>query len=136
MPNSKPTQRARILLVDDEPSIRAVYPEVLGVDYDVSVAATGREALAILSERADFDVIVCDLTMPDVDGPAFYDALRSRGYQLLDRVIFCSGGLVTARLREFAASIPNIFLEKPIAVETLVAAMDSVVRGARGAAAS
>jgi CheY-like chemotaxis protein len=132
---SDPNQRASVLLVDDEPSIRAVYPEVLGLEYEVTVAASGREALAILSERADFDVIVCDLTMPDVDGPAFYAALRGGSCKLLDRIVFCSGGLVTPRLREFAASIPNLFLEKPIAVETLVAAMQRVVRSTQSVAA-
>jgi CheY-like chemotaxis protein len=129
MANPIPSERPRILLVDDEPSIRAVYPEVLGLDYEVSVAASGREALAILSERVDFDVIVCDLTMPDIDGPAFYDALRGRDYERLDRVVFCSGGLVTARLRDFAARVPNLFLEKPIAVETLCAAIERVRTG-------
>ena len=125
------TRRPRVLLVDDEPSIRAVYPEVLGADYDVHVAASGREGLKALAETADYDVIVCDLAMPDTDGPAFYAELRQRTPQLLDRVVFCSGGLVTARLRTFAASIPNTFLEKPIAIETLCAAIDRVLRRPR-----
>jgi CheY-like chemotaxis protein len=128
MSTSIRSRRARVLLIDDEPSIRAVYPEVLGADYDVQVAASGREGLDAVSERADYDVIVCDLTMPDTDGPAFYAELRNRAPQLVDRVVFCSGGLVTARLRAFAASIPNTFLEKPIAVETLCAAIERVVR--------
>jgi CheY-like chemotaxis protein len=121
--------RARLLLVDDEPSIRAVYPEVLGGDYDVSVAASGREALDVLAEGGDFDVILCDLTMPDMDGPDLYDALRSKAPQLLDRVLFCSGGLISTRLRDFAARIPNVFLDKPIALDALCAAIEQVVRG-------
>jgi CheY-like chemotaxis protein len=125
--------RARVLLVDDEPSIRAVYPEVLGTAYDVQVAASGREALAALSLRVDFDVIVCDLTMPDTDGPAFYAALRTLAPQLMDRVVFYSGGLVTSRLRAFAASVPNVFLEKPISVERLAAAIERVAARARTA---
>jgi two-component system NtrC family sensor kinase len=120
--------RAKVLLVDDEPSLRAVYPQVLGNDYDVSVAATGREALDVLT-RSDFDVILCDLTMPDMDGPALYDALRSRAPQLLPRLLFCSGGLITTRLREFAARIPNAFLDKPIALDALCAAIERVARG-------
>ncbi|HEX4355452.1 MAG TPA: response regulator, partial [Polyangiales bacterium] len=81
----EPSRRARVLLVDDEPSIRAVYPEVLGLDYEVVVAANGREGLAILAERTDFDVIVCDMTMPGMDGPQFYEALRAQAPQLLTR---------------------------------------------------
>jgi CheY-like chemotaxis protein len=126
MPPPARPDRIRVLLVDDEPSIRAVYPEILGPDYDVHVAASGREALQLLVERQDFEAIVCDLAMPELDGPAFYEALRSQAPQLLDRVLFYSGGLVTVRSRDFAASIPNVFLEKPIALETLSAAIRRV----------
>lgn len=121
--------RAKVLLVDDEPSLRAVYPQVLGNDYDVSVAATGREALDVLTKRPDFDVILCDLTMPDMDGPALYDELQNMAPQLLPRLLFCSGGLISARLREFAARIPNAFLDKPIALDALCAAIERVARG-------
>jgi CheY-like chemotaxis protein len=120
--------RAKVLLVDDEPSLRAVYPQVLGHEYDVSVAATGREALDVLAQRPDFDVIMCDLTMPDMYGPALYDALRSKAPQLLPRVLFCSGGLITARMRDFAARIPNAFLDKPIPLDALCAAIERVAR--------
>jgi CheY-like chemotaxis protein len=123
------SRRARVLLVDDEPAIRAVYPEVLGMNYDVSVAASGREALSVLSQAPDFDVIVCDLSMPDMDGPALYDALQSRAPQLLNKVLFCSGGLISTRMREFAARIPNLFLDKPIALEALCDAIERVARG-------
>jgi CheY-like chemotaxis protein len=126
MPSAVVTQRPRVLLVDDEPSIRAVYPEVLGGDYEVSVAESGRAALDLLQRDRDFEAIICDLTMPDIDGPAFYVRLQALAPQLLGRLVFCSGGLITARLREFAASIPNLFLEKPIRVETLCAAIERV----------
>jgi CheY-like chemotaxis protein len=122
-------RRAKVLLVDDEPSLRAVYPQVLGNEYDVSVAATGREALDVLAERTDFDVILCDLTMPDMDGPDLYDALRSYAPQMLPKLLFCSGGLISARLREFAARIPNAFLDKPIALDALCDAIERVARG-------
>jgi two-component system, NtrC family, sensor kinase len=122
-------QRARVLLVDDEPSLRAVYPQVLAQDYDVSVAATGLEALSVISERSDFDVILCDLTMPDMDGPALYSALSRQAPQLLPRVLFCTGGLISARMRDFAASIPNAFLDKPIALDALCEAIERVARG-------
>jgi CheY-like chemotaxis protein len=133
---SNQRHRARVLLVDDEPSLRAVYPQVLGNDYDVSVAATGREALAVLTQHSDFDVILCDLTMPDMDGPALYDALSRKAPQLLPRVLFCTGGLISTRLRDFAARIPNAFLDKPIALDALCAAIERVARADRSLWAS
>ena len=116
----------RVLLVDDEPSIRAVYPIILRSTYEVDVASTGREGLRALASRSDYDVIVCDLSMPDVDGPAFYEALSASTPHLLERLVFFSGGLMTARLRTFVASVPNLFLEKPITVEALCAAIERV----------
>jgi CheY-like chemotaxis protein len=82
----------------------------------------------VLAQSADFDVIVCDLTMPGMDGPDFYAALRERTPQLLPRVLFCSGGLINARLRQFAKTVPNQFLDKPVALEILCAAMDRIAR--------
>jgi CheY-like chemotaxis protein len=125
--NSPQPPRPRLLLVDDEPSIRAIYPEVLRGEYEVIVAANGREALAVLARSTDFDVILCDLTMPGMDGLQFYDALRVQAPQLLPRVLFCTGGFVSVRLREFSKSIPNPFLNKPITVEVLCAALERVV---------
>jgi DNA-binding NarL/FixJ family response regulator len=55
-----PKTRPRVLIIDDEPAILAVYPEVLGVDYQVEVASSGQQALEILAREPDFDVILCD----------------------------------------------------------------------------
>jgi len=58
----------RILLVDDEPALRRVFEAVLSQDgYSVAVAATGRHAMLQLREVL-FDLIVVDLSLPDVDG--------------------------------------------------------------------
>lgn len=120
--------RPRILIIDDEPAILAVYPEVLGVDYSVSVASSGQEALAILARESDFDVVLCDYMMPDMDGRALYERLSEHAPHLLDRVLFCSGGLVSERAREFVASVKNPLLEKPIPLDRLCAAIDQVAR--------
>lgn len=64
------TMPKRLLFVDDEPSIRAVYemlPPFLGDDYTVTTACGGEEALALFSQEP-FDLIVSDLTMPKMTG--------------------------------------------------------------------
>ena len=62
------TERARILLVDDEVSIqRAVGPLLRGRGYDVEVAGTGAAALKAFAERPP-DLIVLDLGLPDLEG--------------------------------------------------------------------
>ncbi|HEX7481143.1 MAG TPA: response regulator [Polyangiales bacterium] len=111
--------RARVLLVDDEPGIRAVYRELLSTHHDMTVAANGREALELIAREPAFDVILCDLMMPDMDGRELYEQLREQAPALVPRVVFCSGGIVTERSRSFVASIPNRLLEKPISVDML-----------------
>lgn len=69
-----------VLYVDDEPDIREVAVMSLEIDGAIAVeaVASGREALDRLAERA-FDVVLLDVMMPDLDGPATLDALRARG---------------------------------------------------------
>jgi two-component system cell cycle sensor histidine kinase/response regulator CckA len=124
MPNSRP----RVLIIDDEPAILAVYPEVLGVDYKVVVASSGQQALDLIATEPNFDVILCDYMMPDLDGRALYEHLRTHAPHLLERLMFCSGGLVSERARKFVASISNPLLEKPIPLDTLCDAIDQVVK--------
>lgn len=69
----------RILLVDDEPRILAIVRaclEDLG-GWTVAIASSGREGLA-LAQREAFDAILLDLSMPDMDGVAFLEALRAQ----------------------------------------------------------
>lgn len=59
---------AKILVVDDEKSIRLLYEqELLDEGYQVSVAENGKECLDIL-EQEDFDVVIMDIKMPQMDG--------------------------------------------------------------------
>ncbi|MCA8979834.1 MAG: tetratricopeptide repeat protein [Planctomycetes bacterium] len=81
----------RILLVDDEEGVRQLVATSLrALGYRVTEATNGREALqrAIESERS-FDLIVCDVVMPKMGGPALYEALRDRGRN--EPFLFVSG---------------------------------------------
>jgi CheY-like chemotaxis protein len=86
-----PHPPATILVIDDEPSVVRALAGLLRRDgYLVGTASNGRHALARLQEQP-YDVIVCDLRMPELDGPAFY-ALLTRQYPALrHRVIFLTG---------------------------------------------
>ncbi|MGB5812610.1 MAG: ATP-binding protein [Polyangiales bacterium] len=121
-----PAHRQRILIVDDDAMVLSALRRRLRRRYDAVTVLGGVEALAMLSEDAQFDAIVCDLMMPEVDGKAFYEAIHRDHAELVDRVVFMSGGAFTPRLRKFAASVSNAVLQKPVTREHLEAIFASI----------
>jgi CheY-like chemotaxis protein len=86
-----------ILVIDDEPSVVRALAALLRRDgYRVATAPNGRHALAQLQEQP-YDVILCDLRMPELDGPAFYAILTRQYPALRQRVIFLTGDTRTCR---------------------------------------
>jgi PAS domain S-box-containing protein len=105
-------RRARILLIDDEPGMVQVLAELLS-PHDVTIATSGREAMARLTADASFDVVVCDLQMNDGTGVEVYEFLCRRVPHLARRVIFTTGGAFTDSAREFLRNCTQPVLEKP-----------------------
>jgi len=98
--------RLSILVVDDEPVIARLIQKAL-VEHDVTTAHDGREAVALMSENA-YDVILCDLIMPEMTGMDVYRAALQRATPLNDRIVFMTGGAFTQRARDFLESVPNL----------------------------
>jgi CheY-like chemotaxis protein len=109
---------ARVLVVDDDQLVSRALARALS-DCDVAVASDARDALASIERGEKFDVIVCDLMMPGMTGMDLYDAIRTVAPSEVERMIFLSGGAVTTRAREFAATVPNLLMEKPFDIQRL-----------------
>ncbi|HSK08899.1 MAG TPA: ATP-binding protein, partial [Vicinamibacterales bacterium] len=91
----------RVLVVEDEMALAAAVQEGLtDAGFEVDHAADGEEALARVEARA-YDLIVCDLKMPRVDGMQFYRAIAAGKPALARRVIFCTGDVVGAEAERF-----------------------------------
>ncbi|MEM6414660.1 MAG: response regulator [Pseudomonadota bacterium] len=103
----------RILVVEDEPGVRLVVVKTLEkAGYDVAIADDGVDALEILNEDADFDLVISDIMMPEIDGPTMIAEARDR-YGLQAEVIFMSG-YAEAAVRDQLAMIDNAqFIQKP-----------------------
>jgi PAS domain S-box-containing protein len=114
-PNSQ-----RILVVEDEPQVRALVATVLsGAHYLVMVARDGAEGLRMLENAAEpFDLIVTDLVMPKIGGLALVKQLRDRGS--VRRALFISGysTIMPAELAPF-----GYFLAKPFTPHRLLEAV-------------
>jgi PAS domain S-box-containing protein len=105
-------RRLRVLVVDDEEGIRLVLRHMLRGHHDVSLAASGREAVNRV-EESSFDAVLCDLIMPDMTGMDVYNHLRRRHPRLADATVFMTGGAFTPRAREFLDQCHNVVLTKP-----------------------
>jgi CheY-like chemotaxis protein len=108
------TDRIRILVVDDSPHMRRFLERFLSDSSDeVQTAADGAQALELLANGNEYDVLVVDLAMPLVDGRQLYETVRARFPALVDRIVFLTGGAVTSDDESFLRSIANTVVEKP-----------------------
>lgn len=80
----------KILIIDDEPSIRLLLENFLSKTYDVIVKSDGMDALEWLEGNLP-DLIICDIQMRNLDGYSFLEKLRHRGYTKHTPVIMLSG---------------------------------------------
>lgn len=127
-----PALRGRVLVIDDEPTIVEVIAQALGPAHDVTTCESSTKALAGLRAGEHYDVILCDLTMAELDGPAVYEALHAFAPALVDRVIFMTGGACTARVRAFLEGYGGLRLDKPFALPALREMVaEAVVRARR-----
>jgi DNA-binding NtrC family response regulator len=111
--------KKRVLLIDDEPQIRTLAKEALA-RHDVTLADSGREAIARMSD-ATFDVIICDLVMPDLTGMDVYEHAEANAPGELSKFVLMTGGAFTERARAFIAAHGLTVLDKPFSPEKLAA---------------
>jgi PAS domain S-box-containing protein len=105
--------RPRLLIVDDEQVIASLLKHGLASEaYEVTTVNSGRAALTAL-EQERFDLILCDLMMPEMTGEDVYREATHRWPQLAPAFVFLTGGAFTPRGREFLASVDVPILEKP-----------------------
>lgn len=106
-------QAKAVLVVDDEPGIASALAYLLRRSgYAVDTAANGRLALDKLQERT-YDLILCDLRMPELDGPGLYCELGERYPRLQRRVVFLTGDTLSPETREFLEKVDVVRLSKP-----------------------
>jgi len=121
----------RILVVDDEPGIRRTLARLLRRQHTVVSAASGVEARAILETDQSFDLILCDVMMPDMIGTALHAWVSAHCPPLAERMVFMSGGIFTPRVAAYLTKAGNLTIDKPFNAATLMRIVAKRVAGAR-----
>ncbi len=116
---------ARILVVDDEADVRRSIRRVLK-PHEVTLAAGGEEAWKHLAQ-GHFDVVLCDILMPDLTGIELFERTSAERPDLADRFVFMTGGAFTADTRHFLERRAPHRLEKPFDSRELRAAVAAVL---------
>jgi PAS domain S-box-containing protein len=124
------SRRGRVLVVDDEIEIAQAVRDALGHEHVVVTTTSGREALSRLAEGEAFDLVLCDLMMPDTAGAEVYEAVLRLRPELAERFVFMTGGAFTPRAREFASAMAPRCLSKPFDLDALRALARASVRDA------
>jgi DNA-binding response OmpR family regulator len=111
--------KTRVLLVDDERSLLDALTRALSREFDIVSAHGGRAAVDRILAGEKFDVIVCDVMMPDLSGIDVFERARAVSSETAARIVFITGGVVVPFMRAFLDRVTNPCLEKPIDLDAL-----------------
>lgn len=118
---------AHILIVDDEQPVAEVLGRALTrKGYIVEMADNGKTAQAVL-DRRDFDLILCDVRMPELDGMAFYKHIQEKHPFMAQRIIFTTGDVLNPATRRFIETTGVNYLSKPFGLGQLIAKVKQIL---------
>jgi DNA-binding NtrC family response regulator len=114
-PASGTTPRVgRLLIVDDESRLADAVRRLLSDEFEVTVTSLPIEALKWLLCGDWYDVILCDVMMPVMNGVQLHDRVHAVHPELAARFVFVTGGVSVDSVRQLLDSVPNLVLERPI----------------------
>jgi len=121
-------RRGRVLAIDDDDAILTMLRRGLGLAHEVTALESARRALELLSSGDSFDVILCDLMMPDMTGIDFYEQLAELHPEQADRVVFLTGGALTPLGLAFLERVSNARMLKPFDVSSIQALIRTMLQ--------
>ena len=126
---AKPLERrsARILVVDDEPAVIRVLQRIL-IEHEVIVARNAMDALRHVSAGPKFDLVLCDLMMPEMTGMQLHAAMLEQVPDQAERMVFLTGGAFEPEAATFLDSTVNRTVGKPFDAAELLALVDQSIR--------
>jgi len=119
--------RARILVIDDERAVRDLISDALTIDgHEVLTAENGKEGLDFIGQYR-FDLVFCDLRMPEMDGQALYEEVQRDHPQVLKRIVFVTAQAHSLDYGPFLRETGIPVIEKPFTLSQLRQAVTKMV---------
>jgi signal transduction histidine kinase/CheY-like chemotaxis protein len=117
-------RRHRLLAIDDEVLLLKAYRRMLIEHHDIELAYSGAEGLKLLEHDRRFDVILCDLQMPELSGADVYRLVSERWPGLERRFIIITGGAFSPEARRFIEEGTVTCLNKPFQLSEILEIID------------
>ncbi len=121
------TRRARLLVVDDEALIVSMIERVLGESHDVEATTSPEIAIARIARGERFDLILCDMMMPERTGIDVHDEVARIAPEQARRIVFLTGGASSPRAVEFLGAPGRLVLSKPFSLDALVERVEAAL---------
>jgi two-component system NtrC family sensor kinase len=117
----------RILVVDDETSIVEFLQEALQDDHhQVEIASDGTNALQKIIS-ASYDMVLCDIKMPGLDGETLYHRVQTEKPEMVNRLVFMTGDVINPQTKKFLEQTRVPYLEKPFTLDMIQNAMQRIL---------
>lgn len=118
-----------MLIVDDEARFLTSLERALTRHSDVVSASSGEQAIELLGDGLQVDLVISDLVLPGKSGMDIQACIEERRPDLERRVLFLTGGVTTPQARRFVAENLDSVLMKPVDTARLDAIIHAVARG-------
>jgi PAS domain S-box-containing protein len=121
-------RRGHILVIDDEEMLGQAIRRYRAQDHDVESVTSARHALELVAGGSRYDLVLCDLMMPQITGMEVHETVAKIDKAQADRIVFMTGGAFTERARAFFETTNNQRIEKPFDLKTLRHFVNELIR--------
>ena len=125
---SPAVRRGSVLVIDDEESLAQALRRFLGSEHEVTAVYRARDALDLLELGTRYDVVLCDLMMPQITGMELHHEVARLDASQAARFVFLTGGAFTPSAREFLLSTTNRRIEKPFDLKDVRRIVNEMIR--------
>ncbi len=123
------TARLRVLIIDDDEMLLRAITSSLTEEFECVPVTDPRTALDFIEKMERFDVMLCDVVMPDMDGLQLYLKVMERDPSLAEKTLFFSGGMQSHSLEQALIETGRTVLGKPISMRELARKIRRVAAG-------